>query len=94
MPRKQDELLATLAPKIQNEEAQLFLTDSCDKALAKIKAFNDQPGAFVLINGKRLKIFRATKNKISTPLSLNFVDTKLYLIEYQFEGKKKVKHEI
>ena len=93
-PRKQDESLATLAPKIQNEEAQLFLTDSCDKALAKIKAFNDQPGAFVLVNGRRLKIFRATKNKISTPLSLNFVDAKLYLIEYQFEGKKKVKHEI
>lgn len=93
-PRKQDESLATLAPKIQNEEAQLFLTDSCDKALAKIKAFNDQPGAFVLINGRRLKIFRATKNKISTPLSLNFVGAKLYLIEYQFEGKKKVKHEI
>lgn len=93
-PRKQDESLATLAPKIQNEEAQLFLTDSSDKALAKIKAFNDQPGAFVLVNGRRLKIFRATKNKISTPLSLNFVDAKLYLIEYQFEGKKKVKHEI
>lgn len=93
-PRKQDESLATLAPKIQNKDVELFLTDSCDKALAKIKAFNDQPGAFVLINGRRLKIFRATKNKISTPLSLNFVDAKLYLIEYQFEGKKKVKHEI
>ena len=93
-PRKQDESLATLAPKIQNEEAQLFLTDSCDKALAKIKAFNDQPGAFILINGKRLKIFRATKSKISTPLTLNFANGKLYLIEYQFEGKKKVKHEI
>ena len=80
-PRKQD-------------ESQLFLTDSCDKALAKIKAFNDQPGAFILINGKRLKIFRATKSKISTPLTLNFANGKLYLIEYQFEGKKKVKHEI
>ena len=93
-PRKQDESLVTLAPKIQNKDVELFLTDSCDKALAKIKAFNDQPGAFILINGKRLKIFRATKSKISTPLTLNFANGKLYLIEYQFEGKKKVKHEI
>lgn len=93
-PRKQDEALVTLAPKIQNEDVELFLTDSCDKALTKIKAFNDQPGAFIIYNGKRLKIFRATKNKISTPLTLNFSDGKLYLIEYQFEGKKKVKHEI
>ncbi|GIZ05910.1 methionyl-tRNA formyltransferase [Metamycoplasma salivarium] len=93
-PRKQDESLVTLAPKIQNKDVELFLTDSCDKALAKIKAFNDQPGAFVLINGRRLKIFRATKSKISTPLTLNFANGKLYLIEYQFEGKKKVKHEI
>lgn len=92
--RKQDEALVTLAPKIQNEDVELFLTDSCDKALTKIKAFNDQPGAFIIYNGKRLKIFRATKNKISTPLTLNFSDGKLYLIEYQFEGKKKVKHEI
>ena len=93
-PRKQDESLVTLAPKIQNKDVELFLTDSCDKALAKIKAFNDQSGAFIIHNDKRLKIFRATKSKISTPLTLNFANGKLYLIEYQFEGKKKVKHEI
>lgn len=83
-----------LAPKILNDEAELFFSLTKKEALSKIRAFNDQPGAFILYNEKRLKIFRATNMKISTPISLNFADGKLYLIEYQFEGKKRVKHEI
>ncbi|MDC8899996.1 methionyl-tRNA formyltransferase [Metamycoplasma hyosynoviae] len=91
---KQDESKATLAPKIKNEDAEIFLSQTKEEALSKIKAFNDQPGAFIIINNKRLKIFRASLTKIKTPLSLDFSNGKLYLVEYQFEGKKKVKHEI
>ncbi|WP_373438474.1 methionyl-tRNA formyltransferase [Metamycoplasma equirhinis] len=91
---KQDESKVMLAPKILNDEAELFFSLTKKEALSKIRAFNDQPGAFILYNEKRLKIFRATNMKISTPISLNFADGKLYLIEYQFEGKKRVKHEI
>ena len=93
-PKVQDETKVTLAPKINNDEAEFFTTESKEKALAKIKAFNDQPGAFIIINNKRLKVYRATTKKVSSPLNLNFIDGKLYLIEYQWEGKKKVKHEI
>ncbi|MBN0919027.1 methionyl-tRNA formyltransferase [[Mycoplasma] gypis] len=91
---KQDETKVTFANKISNEDAQLFLTDSVSDALAKIKAFNNQPGAFIFMNNKRLKIFRATDTKISTPMKLDFKDGTLYLYEYQMEGKKKVTHEI
>ncbi|MGX9364136.1 methionyl-tRNA formyltransferase [Mycoplasma sp. 527] len=89
----QDENLVTFAPKIQNEEAEIFETLTCQEALNKIRAFNDQPGAFIIINNKRLKIYRATKNKIQTPIKIKFSDGYLYPIEYQYEGKKKVKHE-
>ncbi|MCV3733729.1 methionyl-tRNA formyltransferase [Mycoplasma enhydrae] len=91
--KKQNEDLVTFAPKIKNEDAELFLNDSKEKALAKIRAFNDQPGAFIFFQNKRLKIFKASIEKISSPISIDFSNGKLYLIEYQFEGKKRVKHE-
>ncbi|WP_211333931.1 methionyl-tRNA formyltransferase [Metamycoplasma neophronis] len=90
----QDESKVTFAPKIPNEMAEIFATNTCDEALAKIRAFNDQPGAFIMQNNKRLKIFRATKDKVKTPLNIKFSDGILYLTEYQFEGKKKISHEI
>ncbi|TPI02528.1 methionyl-tRNA formyltransferase [Mycoplasma struthionis] len=89
----QDESKVTLAPKISNEEAELFLEMNAQEALNKIRAFNDQPGAYIMLNNKRLKIYRATKNKVAVPLNIKFKDQKLYLLEYQFEGKKKVSHE-
>ncbi|PZV99831.1 methionyl-tRNA formyltransferase [Metamycoplasma auris] len=92
--RIQDENLVTFAPKIKNEDAQLFNQMTTNEALNKIRAFNDQPGAFIMHNNKRLKIYRATKNKIKSPLKIAFLDGFLYLIEYQFEGKKKILHEI
>ncbi|RMA79061.1 methionyl-tRNA formyltransferase [Metamycoplasma subdolum] len=91
---KQDESKVTFAPKIPNEMPQIFETNTTEEALRKIKAFNNQPGAFIIKNNKRLKIFRATKNKVKVPLTLDFSDGKLYLIEYQFEGKKIVKYDI
>ena len=94
LAKKQNDEVATFAPKIKNEDVEIFLSDTKEKALSKIKAFNDQPGAFIIFNNKRLKIFRASFDKCKTPLFLDFSNGKLYLIEYQFEGKKRVKHEI
>ncbi|MGX9358589.1 methionyl-tRNA formyltransferase [Mycoplasma sp. 128] len=90
----QDEAKVTWAPKIENHEAEILPADSIDKALAKIKAFNDQPGAFIVENGKRIKIFRATKKKVSTPMKISINSEWLYLIEYQIEGKKRVKQNV
>lgn len=87
----QKEELVTFASKINNEDCELFYSDTKQFALNKIRAFNDQPGAFIMHNNKRLKIFRASMERISTPLSIEFSDGKLYLIEYQIEGKQKVK---
>ncbi|TPE57793.1 methionyl-tRNA formyltransferase [[Mycoplasma] falconis] len=91
---KQDETKVTFANKINKAEAELNQEMNCQKALNIIRAFNNQPGAYIFLNNKRLKIFRATKEKIKTPLKIEFKDGYLYLIEYQFEGKAKVKHEI
>ena len=94
LAKKQNDEVATFAPKIKNEDVEIFLSDTKEKALSKIKAFNDQPGAFIIFNNKRLKIFRSSFDKCKTPLFIDFSNGKLYLIEYQFEGKKRVKHEI
>ena len=52
MAKKQNDEVATFAPKIKNEDVEIFLSDTKEKALSKIKAFNDQPGAFIIFNNK------------------------------------------
>ncbi|QJG66743.1 methionyl-tRNA formyltransferase [Mycoplasma phocoenae] len=92
--RKQDESLVTFANKINKEDCEINTNLTCKEALSKIKAFNDQPGAYMILNGKRIKLFRASISKVATPLKIKFADGYLYIYEYQFEGKKRVVNEI
>ncbi|MBU4691180.1 methionyl-tRNA formyltransferase [Mycoplasma zalophi] len=91
---KQDISKVTYAPKISNEEGEITQDMTKKQALAKIKALNNQPGAFLFLNQKRIKVFRATEKKIQSPLKVMFSDGYLYFYEYQYEGKKIVKHEL
>ncbi|MCU4117398.1 methionyl-tRNA formyltransferase [Mycoplasma zalophi] len=91
---KQDTSKVTYAPKISNEESEITQDMTKKEALAKIKALNNQPGAFLFLNQKRIKVFRATEKKIQSPLKVMFSDGYLYFYEYQYEGKKIVKHEL
>ncbi|MGC7177308.1 methionyl-tRNA formyltransferase [Metamycoplasma hominis] len=87
----QDESKVTFAPKILNGMERIDQSENLSSVINKIRAFNDEPGAYLIYQNKRLKIFRASTTKISTPLKIKFNDGYLYLIEYQFEGKKRVR---
>ncbi|QJR44399.1 methionyl-tRNA formyltransferase [Mycoplasma miroungirhinis] len=90
----QDVSKVSYAPKLSNQDSEITQNMTQLEALAKIKALNNQPGAFLMFNKKRIKVFRATIKKIKTPLKVMFSDGYLYFYEYQYEGKKIVKHEI
>ncbi|MEA4115346.1 methionyl-tRNA formyltransferase [Mycoplasma sp. 744] len=88
---KQDDSLVTLSPKLNKKDGELKLTYSREKALNIIKAFSSNPGAYIFIDNKRVKIFNAVLNtKIKNAWSIEFTDGPLYIIDYQFESKKRV----
>ncbi|VEU70922.1 methionyl-tRNA formyltransferase [Mycoplasmopsis glycophila] len=89
---KQDESLVILSPKLNKEDALLDSSLTKRQAFNKIRAFSSNPGAYVYLNGKRVKIYYATL-ELEKPnsLVLEFSDGKLYAIDYQFESKKRVK---
>jgi methionyl-tRNA formyltransferase len=59
IPRsKQDEALATLAPKIRKEDGRIVWSDTAAGIDRRVLALADRPGAFTLFRGKRLNIVR------------------------------------
>lgn len=88
---KQDPSLVTLSPKLEKENALLTKDLTCQQAINKIRAFEMNPGAYVMLNNKRVKIFFATKNIVKNGLKLDFADGSIYATDYQFDSKKRVK---
>ncbi|WP_036431824.1 methionyl-tRNA formyltransferase [Mycoplasmopsis cricetuli] len=86
----QDENLVTLAPKLLKEDAFLESTLTVEQAFNKIRAFSTNPGAYLYVNNKRVKIFYAFKNPIKNALKLSFSNGNLYASDYQFESKKRI----
>lgn len=97
----QDESKVTLAPKIKKEDLMLDWTKEASAILAKIKAFSPKPGAYTILNKKRLKIFEAqvVNGKINQKVGCiynvekDFFDIKcskgsLRVTKVQMEGKK------
>ena len=61
---KQEEALATYAPKIKKEELELKAnTTTCQEAINKIRAFASYGYVFTTFNGKRIKIKSAKITK-------------------------------
>ncbi|VEU75673.1 Methionyl-tRNA formyltransferase [Mycoplasmopsis maculosa] len=87
----QNEELVTLSPKLKKEDAFLNKSLTVDKAIGIIRAFEMNPGAYTIIENKRVKIFFATKTPVNNALKLEFADGTLYALEYQFESKKRIK---
>lgn len=58
----QDSTKASYCTKVTSDMAELLTTDSQDLKYRKIKAFSPKPGAWLLWQGKRLKILDAIKN--------------------------------
>jgi methionyl-tRNA formyltransferase len=58
IPKPQDSALATLAPKIEKEEARIRWSAPARQTFNQIRAFDPWPGAFTLLAGRILKLFR------------------------------------
>lgn len=97
----QDEELVTFSPTIQKEEEQIKLELSATEANNLVRALSPKPGAYLIFNGERLKVFKAQVAEESTSLpagslvnnhkelSISMANgTILRLLEVQPVGKK------
>ncbi len=99
----QDESLVTFAPSIKVEQEKLDLSMDAEKVLGWIRALSDKPGAYFLLEGEKIKIYRAELVKIpfkgqvgeviqanKNGLVVQLNDGQLSLLEVQKEGKKRM----
>ena len=54
---KQDESMATYAPRITKEMAKIDWSNTCERIRNQVRAFNPQPGAWTTWRGKVVKIW-------------------------------------
>ncbi len=57
-PRLQDHSRATLAPKIEKEEARIDWNSSARQLFNLLRAFDPWPGAYTFWSGRKVKLFR------------------------------------
>ena len=99
----QDEEGVTFAPSIKPEEEKLDLNDTKENLHNKIKALADIPGAYLLLNDEKFKIYKSKiySNKVvgqvgqivkadKNGLLLQCKDGLLNLLEVQKQGKKRL----
>lgn len=99
---KQNEDEVTFGYNITKEEEKINFNDKIDNVYNKIRGLSSIPGAYAIINGKRMKIYMAEKTNIisdaipGTILDINsggiFVSTNDYVIkltDIKLEGKKR-----
>ena len=95
---KQNEEEVTYAKKIEKNEAKINWNEDADKIIAKINAFNPNPGCWFELNGSRVKIVRAKKvNNNGAPgtiLDGKFIvgcsRNAVQILEIKKEGKQKM----
>lgn len=98
----QDELKASFAPKIHHEDGHIQWQKSSLEINNLIRAMSPYPGAWSILDGMELKIFRTSQFSMqmnSTPGLLAFVNKKLLaqsadgeieILEVQLAGKKRM----
>jgi len=100
-PYSQDESLVTLAPKIKKEEFMINWDKSASDIHAQIRAFSPYPGAYTMLNGKRIKFFESELIRNESSKGAGEIDTisndsfdiactveSLRIHKVQMEGKK------
>ena len=104
-PIIQDESQKTLAPKIKKEQYKINWNQNSDQIHNQIRAFDPYPGAYALLDNKRIKLFGSKLEDIGDSSKfikgqILVVDESLFIksntgfvsiSEVQLEGKKKVK---
>lgn len=99
----QDEEKVVFSPNISKEQEEIKLNMTATQANNLIRGLNPNPGAYLLIDGKRLKVWRASvsaetsalpagylvanKNRFAVSFAQNSI---LNLLEVQPAGKKKM----
>jgi len=95
----QDESKATAAPKIKKEDLLIDWNNDARVIHNRVRAFSPHPGAYTILNGRRLKILKSKPDYshnlppgsglcYKTGLFAGCRDGALELLELQFEGKK------
>lgn len=100
---EQDEALVSICPTIKKEQEHLSLEESSERIVNWIRALNDHPGAYLLLDETKLKIWKAKKvnDKVThklgeivlsdkTGLIMQVKDGQIALLELQKEGKNKM----
>jgi methionyl-tRNA formyltransferase len=75
----QDESLATFTKLLKTSDGEINSSEPATTSYNKIRSLNPQPGTFIIINGKRLKILEA-----------KLEDGKLIFQKVQLEGGKPI----
>ena len=100
---EQDDSLVSFCPTIKPEEEKLDLSNDVNRINGWIKALSDHPGAYFLLDGKKLKVFKAkVLNNEETAevgtiiqadkrgLVVQLKGGQLSLLELQKEGKNRM----
>jgi methionyl-tRNA formyltransferase len=99
---EQKEKDVTIANKIKPEDEHLPLFLSAQGAVNYVRGLADEPGAYLLLNDKKLKVYRAhvENNNVIRAVGEVVPDKKKFLVQYydgqlsldliQLEGKKKM----
>ncbi len=100
---EQDESKATFCPTIKPEQERLSLDLSAQEIVGWIKGLSDQPGAYFLLEGKKLKVFKTQlinneeKDEIGKivqadkhGLVVQLKQGQVALLEVQKEGKNRM----
>lgn len=102
--RIQDESKKTLAPKIKKQQYKIDWSLPSNQVYNQIRAFDPYPGAYALLNGKRIKLFGVKKESnhcksnaqtgqlliIDNSLLIKTLTDCISISEVQLEGKKKI----
>lgn len=98
IPTKQDESLVTIAKKIKPEDEKLNKDLSSTEFINRVRALAMTPGAYIIANGKKIKIYKATKSNplnnevgeitIHKGMYITLKDGTIEIKELQLEGKK------
>ena len=99
----QDETKVTYAWNIKKEEEKLDLNDNCKNVHNKVNGLADNPGAYVFLNDKKLKIYKTDYSSFNDSLPIGSLkienknhlyvkcnDGYLELKEIQLEGKSRL----
>ncbi len=97
---EQDESLVTIANKIKPEDEKLDLSKPTKEVINYIRGLSEEPGAYIYVEDKKLKIFKAHqissskgeigKLEVTKTVSLQLADGVIQLDMLQMEGKKRM----